>query len=79
MSNLVAFLTNLAVDPHQQMALANTPDIVMQSSGLNQTEQMLIKSANSANVSQVFENDLSQPLAKCCGDPTPDPDPDDRS
>jgi hypothetical protein len=74
MGNLFSFLTDLAVNPKQQLAFANTPDTVMKVAGLSELEQTLLKSGNNA-VAASFADELFQ-AAFVTGDPNPDPLPD---
>jgi hypothetical protein len=75
MSNLFSFLTDLAVNPKQQLAFANTPNTVMKVAGLSESEQAMLKSGNSVHVVATFADELFQ-AANFVADPSPDPLPD---
>lgn len=75
MNNLFRFLTDIAVNPKQQLAFANSADAVMAAAELSETERAIVDSKSSFRVAEVFAGEQTQ-LALVCGDPGPDPTPD---
>ncbi len=78
MSNLLRFLTDLAVDPHKQRAFLKAPEELMNAAKLSQADRIAIESGDKAQVSAPFADEYPQ---IACGtlapvpDPFPDPDP----
>lgn len=78
MSNLLDFLTDLAVDPQKQRAFFKAPEEVMDAAELSQANRIAINSRDKAKVSAPFADEYPQ---IACGtfapnpDPLPDPDP----
>ena len=75
MSNVLNFLTDLAVNPTNQEAFTQAPTAVMEAAGLSQADQAVLKSGNNATVAAAFADELSEP-GFIYGDPGPDPRPD---
>lgn len=80
MDRLFDFLTELVLEPREQLAFHQNPNTLIEKTGLSQTEKFLLKSKDKAKIGAVF-TDNSTVLAFACGnpgdDPLPDPDPDD--
>ena len=77
MSQLLEFLTNLAIEPSQQQAFELTPNIVMAEAGLSRWEQAAIESKVKSRIigivaSEYFQAALTVAVPE--QDPTPDPD-----
>ena len=75
MSNVLNFLTDLAVNPTNQQAFSQAPTAVMEAAGLSQSDQAILKSGHNASVAAAFADELSEP-GFIYGDPGPDPRPD---
>ncbi|RKZ78247.1 MAG: hypothetical protein DRR19_26740 [Candidatus Parabeggiatoa sp. nov. 1] len=78
MSDLFHFLTDLATNPRQQVAFANTPEALMEAAGLSKQEQAVVTSGNSDKVAVSFMDERFQPAIAVVDpnpDPLPDPDP----
>ncbi|MBP0016187.1 MAG: hypothetical protein J7647_01365 [Cyanobacteria bacterium SBLK] len=82
MSKLLSFLSDIAINPHQQLVFArdNNASAVIAKLGLSKEEQIAVESKSRATIAAVFANETI-PLAVVCGDPNPedpypDPDPD---
>jgi hypothetical protein len=78
MDDLLGFLTDIAINPKQQTALAIHPDILIDTAGLSEADRAVVKSRSSEKIAAVFANELTT-LAVLCADPNPDdplPDPD---
>lgn len=85
MSNLVSFLTDLAVDTKKQKMFAHNPQAFLEVTGLSKNEQLVIKQGSSASLIAALADDLLiDDLAAVMGscyildpgpDPSPDPDP----
>lgn len=79
MDNLFTFLTDIAVNPNQQLAFAKQPHAVIVAAGLTEADKAVVESKSSSKIADLFANELPQ-LAALCIDPSPDdplPDPDD--
>ena len=75
MSNLLHFLTNLAINPREQEAFAKYPDAVMDKAGLSKSDRAMLKSGDGAQIAVTFADKLFQ-YAFFITDPNPDPFPD---
>ena len=75
MSDLFHFLTDLAVNPKQQLALATLPATMMDTIDLSESDKILLKNRNSAKIRAAFA-DSSFQAATAVADPNPDPLPD---
>ena len=75
MNKLANFLTDLAINPKQQLAFAKEPDAVMNTAGLSKMEQLMLKRGNFVQISTAIGNE-SFPYAQFFADPNPDPWPD---
>jgi len=75
MSNLLNFLTDLAVNPTGQEIFTQNPVAAMEAAGLSQSDQAIITSGNRGTVAAAFADDLPNP-GFIYGDPGPDPRPD---
>lgn len=78
MSNLLNFLTDIAINPKQQIAFAQQPKTMMDAFGLSETDKALIGSKSHTKIADFFADRLI-PLAEICNDPNPEdpfPDPD---
>jgi hypothetical protein len=76
MSSLFDFLTDVAINPKKQMALAKQPSAVMVAAGLSKTEWTALESKDSHTIAAASLSEMTQPFAICCVDPGPDPEPD---
>jgi hypothetical protein len=78
-NNLFNFLTDIAVNPEQQIAFLKQHDAVTVAFGLSEADQTLVKSRNSNKIAAVFANEIDWSAVVCCDpnpeDPFPDPDP----
>ncbi len=75
MSNLMHFLTDLALNPVKQQAFMANPEAVMNAAGLSEADQLVIESRDKQEITHTFANKRIQ-LASTFGDPGPDPTPD---
>ncbi len=74
MSQLLEFLTNLAVEPSQQQAFQLTPSTVMAASGLSRLEQAAIESKTKSRITEILASECFQ-AALTVGVPEEDPIP----
>ena len=78
MSQLLEFLTNLAVEPSQQQAFELTPSTVMAEAGLSRLEQAAIESKTKSRITEIIpREDFQAALAVVVPEEDPIPDPDD--
>ena len=80
MSQLLEFLTNLAIEPSQQQAFAFelTPSIVMAEAGLSRLEQAAIESKTKSRITEIVaREDFQVALTVAIPEQDPIPDPDD--
>ncbi|MBH8552515.1 hypothetical protein I8751_09025 [Nostocaceae cyanobacterium CENA357] len=78
MSSLFDFLTDIAINPKQQIAFAQQPIILTDMLGLSEIEQAVFESKSSNKIAALFADETT-PLAEICNDPNPEdpfPDPD---
>ncbi len=78
MSSLFDFLTNIAINPKQQIAFAKQPIILTEMLRFSEVEQAVFESKNSKKIAALFA-DKTTLLAEICNDPNPEdpfPDPD---
>ena len=75
MSKLFQVLTDLAIDPNKQTALANNPNALMDEANLSEAERILMMSGDAAKIAAVFAQEEA-PSALGFADPSPDPEPD---
>lgn len=75
MNNLFHFLTNLAVNPQQQIAFATQPNAMMIAAKLSPAERNIVESKMSKKITDIFTTPHTL-LASVCVDPGPDPLPD---
>ncbi|MEH1814230.1 MAG: hypothetical protein V7K26_31660 [Nostoc sp.] len=75
MTQLLDFLTDLAIDPKKQQAFEKEPDALMAAARLSESERSTIKSRNSSQITAIFADEYFQP-ALTVGEPNPDPLPD---
>ncbi|MFB2972500.1 hypothetical protein ACE1CD_26370 [Aerosakkonema sp. BLCC-F183] len=78
MSKLLNFLTDIAINPKQQIAFAQQPKTVTDAFGLSEMDKALIESKSRTKITAFFADNLT-PLAEICNDPNPEdpfPDPD---
>ncbi|MEG4809792.1 hypothetical protein QUA82_18110 [Microcoleus sp. F8-D3] len=78
MSSLFDFLTDIAINPKQQLAFARQPNAVTAAFGLAEADMAVAESKSFTKITAVFANELT-PLAALCMDPSPEdplPDPD---
>lgn len=78
MSKLLDFLTDITINPKQQIAFAQQPKTVTDAFGLSEMDKTLIESKSSTKITAFFADKLT-PLAEICNDPNPEdpfPDPD---
>ena len=78
MSSLFDFLTDIAINPKQQLAFARQPNAATVAVGLAEADMAVVESKSFTKIAAVFANELT-PLAVLCMDPSPeDPLPDSR-
>ncbi|MEM9542948.1 MAG: hypothetical protein AAGA60_26080 [Cyanobacteria bacterium P01_E01_bin.42] len=78
MSQLLEFLTNLAVEPRQQQAFELTPSLAIAKAGLSQAEQAAIESQTKGAIANILATEDFQAALIAAvpnEDPIPDPDP----
>lgn len=79
MSNLFDFLTDIAINPKQQLAFAQQPNAVKVAVGLDEADMAVVESKSFTKIAAVFANKLTPSAALCMDpspeDPLPDPDP----
>ncbi|MBP0020107.1 MAG: hypothetical protein J7647_21450 [Cyanobacteria bacterium SBLK] len=77
MSQLLEFLTNLAVEPKRQQAFELTPSLAIAQAGLSQVEQAAIASQTKGAIADIFTTeDFQAALVVAVPDEDPIPDPD---
>lgn len=87
MSNLLHFLTDLAVDPTKQNQFERDPYAMMEAAGLSEIDKIRLSSRERAKITVALANELQTDeliaVMGCCAsldpgpDPLPDPDPPD--
>lgn len=75
MSEVVAFMLELATSPTKQLAFAASPTDVLRASGLSRAEQERLLSREAGPL-LVAHADTHRPLARFFFEPGPDPMPD---
>ncbi|MBP0021738.1 MAG: hypothetical protein J7647_29810 [Cyanobacteria bacterium SBLK] len=80
MNKLGNFLSELAINPQQQLAFArdNNASAAIAKLGLSKEEQTAVESKSNAKIAAIFASE-NTPLAILCADPNPEdpyPDPD---
>ncbi|MEA5506273.1 hypothetical protein VB735_24815 [Halotia wernerae UHCC 0503] len=78
MSSLFDFLTDIAINPKQQIAFAQQPILMTDLVRLSEGDQAVFESKSSKQIAALFADEMT-PLAEICNDPNPEdpfPDPD---
>ncbi len=82
MSKLVNFLTQLAIDPQQQILFESDPNAIIEKAGLTEVEKQAVLKGVREDISDLVAGDLPlthrHAVAGNCfmADPGPDPDTD---
>ncbi|HEY9834741.1 MAG TPA: hypothetical protein V6D26_29585 [Stenomitos sp.] len=78
MSNLLHFLTELAINPQKQEAFIKAPDLVMDAVRLSEADKTALKSRDRTRIAAPFADEfpeMSYAVTEPNPDPLPDPDP----
>ncbi|NEP59881.1 MAG: hypothetical protein F6K31_23235 [Symploca sp. SIO2G7] len=75
MSNLLHFLTELALEPQKQEAFIKFPEVVMDAAGLSKAYKTALKSGDKTQIYAPFTGEYPQ-ISYWTSEPNPDPLPD---